>query len=166
VAIEVAAGAVVVLGEARVGVSGEDLSVADRDAGVEALVMAACVASPGSHVAGSRRPWRPEAPSDRRRGGRSACRTRAAGPTVPSVRSPRQAEPPQSFQTLRSVSSPGRVETISCSVVRAVSTSIGVRSSTDSWGRSWLNQCTRRRVSSSTCSTSRQGPSGRISSVV
>jgi hypothetical protein len=37
VAIEVAAGAVVVLGGARVGVWGEDLRVADRDAGVEGV---------------------------------------------------------------------------------------------------------------------------------
>ena len=34
------------------------------------------------------------------------------------------------------------------------------------WIRSWLNQCTQFRVSNSTCSTSRQGPSGRMSSVL
>ena len=36
-AVEVAAGAVVVLGGARVGVPGEDLRVAQRDAGVESV---------------------------------------------------------------------------------------------------------------------------------
>ena len=42
VPVEVAAGAVIVLGRARVGVAGQDLRIAQRDAGVEALVMAAC----------------------------------------------------------------------------------------------------------------------------
>ena len=37
VAVEVAAGAVVVLGRARVGVSGQDLRVAQRDAGIEGV---------------------------------------------------------------------------------------------------------------------------------
>ena len=39
--VEVAAGAVVVLGGARVGVPGQDLRVSQRDAGVRALVIAA-----------------------------------------------------------------------------------------------------------------------------
>ena len=41
VAVQVAAGAVVVLGRARIRMPGEDLGVAERDAGVQALVIAA-----------------------------------------------------------------------------------------------------------------------------
>jgi hypothetical protein len=40
VAVEVAAGAVVVLGGSRVGVTGEDLRVAQRYAGVECVIAA------------------------------------------------------------------------------------------------------------------------------
>jgi hypothetical protein len=42
VSVEVAAGAVVMLGRAGVGVAGEDLGVAQRNAGAQALVIAAC----------------------------------------------------------------------------------------------------------------------------
>jgi hypothetical protein len=83
VSIEVAAGSVVVLGGAWVGVSGEDLGVAEWDADVRVMVIAACRSEWGLTWRGCRRPSRSAGPCGTHRGSRWAFRSSAGARAVP-----------------------------------------------------------------------------------